>query len=59
MKISFEVPDEYPWIVLACLVLCIEAFFMSLLVVKARAKHFPNDFMKQNFGQLHKDNYPG
>ena len=59
MKISFDVPDEYPWIVLACLVLCIEAFFASLFVVKARAAHFPNEFMKENFGKLHKETYPG
>ena len=59
MKITFNVPDEYPWIVLACLLLCLEAFLASLLVVKYRVKHFPNEFMKENFGKIHKETYPG
>ena len=60
MPISFEIPDEYPWTVLACIALCLECVLVSaMIVVPARKKYFPNEFMKKNFAEIHKENYPG
>ena len=59
MKISFEVPEEYPWTIMACIALCFEAVFVSTLVVKARKRFFYSDFMKTNFAKLHEENFPG
>ena len=51
-SISFEVPDEYPMIALACIALCFQCVIMSyVVVVPARIKYFSNDFMKENFAK--------
>ena len=49
MKISFDLPDEYPWIVLALILLCFEAVLVSMIVVNVRMKVFPKAFMQANF----------
>ena len=60
MKISFEVPEEYPWIILACIALCLECVLVSILVVvPARKRYFYSDFMKANFAKEHEANFPG
>ena len=60
MKISFEVPDEYPMTVLACVLLCIECIAVTVLVVvPARKKIFNNDHMKEKFAKEHAAAFPG
>ena len=47
-EFTFTVPDEYPWIMLFVVILCIECFFTGYLaIVTRRLKHFSEDFMKQ------------
>ncbi len=60
MKISFEVPEEYPWTILACIALCLECVLVSIVVVvPARKRYFYSDFMKANFAKEHEENFPG
>ena len=59
MKISFDVPDEYPWTVLACLTLCLETFVISVaVVVFSRINHFNGKFMKETFGSIFSESFP-
>ncbi len=60
MKISFEIPEEYPWTILACIALCLECVLVSILiVVPARKRYFYGDFMKANFKKEHEESFPG
>ena len=60
MAISFEVPDEYPKIVLAIVVLFVQCIVISFaLVVPARIKIFNNPFMKEKFAKEHAEHFPG
>ena len=54
MKISFEVPDEYPITVLGCLFLSMMCGISArLVVIPDRIKAFGNKFMTENFGEEH------
>ena len=60
MTISFSVPDEYPMIVLACVAVCFQCYFVAMaVVVPARKKLFNNQFMKDNFAKEHANAFPG
>ena len=48
MKIAIEVPEEYPWILLFLVILCIEYVFVGFTaVVGSRKRVFGADFMRQ------------
>ena len=46
-SISFDVPDEYPWVILGCLILCFECAMTAILGSKQRQKCFTEDYMKK------------
>mmetsp|Transcript_80446 Transcript_80446/g.111460 ORF Transcript_80446/g.111460 Transcript_80446/m.111460 type:complete len:186 (+) Transcript_80446:24-581(+) len=50
-------PDEYPYILLCCFILCI-ACFMSGVVGNPRSKYFTKEFMEQ-FKEEHEQAFPG
>ena len=46
--INLVIPREYPWIILSCVILCIECFLVGIFVVAgARFKYFTKEFMAQ------------
>ena len=59
-SLSIVLPKEYPLILLACCILCVECFMMGMLfVAPARFKKaFNADFMKQ-FEEEHEKAFPG
>ena len=60
MKISFDVPDEFPLTALACVALSFQCFIMAfLIVVPARYKYFSNEHMKTHFAKEHAVAFPG
>ena len=46
-SLSIVVPKEYPLILLACAILCIECFSMGFVVASARFRTFTKEFMFQ------------
>ena len=57
--LKLVVPREYPIVILACVVLCIECFvFGMIFVAPARVKTFNAEFMKQ-FEDEHEKAFPG
>ena len=46
-SLSIVVPKEYPLILLACAILCVECFSMGFVVARARVKTFTKEFMSQ------------
>jgi hypothetical protein len=60
MKISFDLPDEYPMIALGCVVLCFQCILLAfILVVPARKAIFNNEHMKEHFAKEHAAAFPG
>ena len=52
-------PKEYPLVLLACVILCIECFLMGMCVVApARFRTFNKEFMEQ-FKEEHSAAFPG
>ena len=52
-------PKEYPLILLACVILCIECFLIGMCVVPPkRFKYFTKEFMEQ-FKEEHEQAFPG
>ncbi len=57
-QIQFNIPDEYPSILLALIILCFQPILVGfLVVVPMRFKYFNKDFMKQ-FAKEHAENFP-
>ena len=52
---EIEIPERYPLIVLGLVLTCIQCYFMSVVTVRGRVKHFNKDFLKKNFGREHID----
>ena len=51
---NLVLPREYPFILLSCVILCIECFMVGMIVVGgARFKYFTKEFMAQ-FKEEHK-----
>ena len=54
MKISFDVPDEYPITVLGCLFLSMMCGLSArFIVIPPRIQAFGNNFMTEKFGDEH------
>ena len=57
--ISIVLPKEYPLVLMACCILCVECFMMGMLfVAPARFRIFNADYMKQ-FEKEHSEAFPG
>ena len=46
-------PIEYPYVILACVILCIECILFSFFTGRQRGKVFSREFMEENFGEEH------
>ena len=45
-ELTFEIPDEYPNVLLAVAILCLELIIVNyIMILPARLKHFNKDFM--------------
>ena len=51
MQLVLNIPDIYPSIVLASVIICIECYLTGFVTGFARHKHFTPKFMKENFGK--------
>ena len=59
VPLSIVLPAEYPLVLLACVILCIECFFMGMIfVAPARFGLFNKEFMSQ-FKEEHEAAFPG
>lgn len=58
MPLTLILPSEYPLICLACMIICLECYFIGMKVVNLRWKFFDKDFMKQ-FKSEHQKAFPG
>ena len=45
--LTFEVPDEYPYLVLACIILCLECMLMAIPGSKQRQQCYTEQYMKK------------
>ena len=55
-ELTISIPDEYPQIVLAAIIICIEVHLISMIFVPiSRTYNFNNKFLKSNFGEIHKN----
>ena len=52
-RVVFEISNDYRWVLASALLNLFVAIIMVGMGGSTRAKHFPEDKMKEKFGQMH------
>ena len=47
------IPDDYPFVILAAVLLCIECFLFTFAVAQARGRIFTREWLTDNFEEEH------